>query len=165
MNVDELIARQEIRDALSRYCRGIDRMDREMAYAVWHEGATANYLGMYEGSGRGFIDWAFELHERMQCHSHQVSNVLAEVMGEEAASESYVTAALWTQPTADGHQSEIVVRGRYLDRWSRREDRWAIDHRTFVADTWTVREIEAGPVSEQSARDESDPSFRFIPKA
>ena len=41
-----LLAKQEIRDVLSRYCRGLDRMDKEMAYSVWHEGGTELYYDM-----------------------------------------------------------------------------------------------------------------------
>ena len=44
--IQELIVKQEIRDALSRYCRGLDRMGKEMAYSVWHDDATALYYDM-----------------------------------------------------------------------------------------------------------------------
>ncbi len=163
--LDTLIAKQEIRDVLSRYCRGLDRMDKEMAEAVWHEDGTANYLEMYEGTGRGFVDWVWEAHAAMQCHSHQITNVLIEVDGDRATSEAYVTVVLWTKPGRDGRQREILVRGRYLDRWERRQGSWAIGHRTHVVDTQTVSKLEPAPVSAASARDESDPSFAFIPKA
>jgi hypothetical protein len=36
-----VIARQAIRDVLSRYCRGLDRMDKAMAYSVFHADASA----------------------------------------------------------------------------------------------------------------------------
>ena len=158
-----LLARREIRDQLSRYCRALDRMDKPLAYAVWHEDGTASYLGMYEGTGRGFVDWVWKQHEPMQCHSHQITNVLAQVEGDAARSEAYVTVVLWLAPDAEGARMEIVVRGRYLDRWSRRDGRWAIDHRVHVVDTHTQRRLapgEHGP--SQSARDASDPSFALF---
>jgi hypothetical protein len=163
--VDDLIAKAAIRDVLSRYCRGLDRMDREMAYSVWHEGGTAHYIDSYDGSGRGFIDWVWQAHSAMQRHSHQITNVLIEVAGQAASSEAYVTAGLWTQPDADGAQSEILVRARYLDRWSQRDGRWAIDQRLCVTDTTSVSALAAGNVSAESARDETDPSFAYIPRA
>ncbi len=46
--LDEVIAKTAIRDVLSRYCRGLDRMDKEMAYATWHEDGTALYVDMYD---------------------------------------------------------------------------------------------------------------------
>ena len=57
--VEKILDRHEIYDVLCRYCRGLDRMDKEMAYAVWHEDGTALYHGMYEGTGRGFVDWVW----------------------------------------------------------------------------------------------------------
>ena len=63
---ETLIARQEIYDVLCRYCRGLDRMDKEMAYSVWHEDATALYHDMYEGTGHGFVDWVWKAHEPME---------------------------------------------------------------------------------------------------
>jgi hypothetical protein len=165
VRVEEWIARQEIRDVLSRYCRGLDRMDREMALAVWHDDATAHYHGMFEGTGRGFVDWVWESHAHMARHSHQITNVLIEMDGDRATSEAYVTVVLWTLPAADGSQTEIVARGRYLDRWSRRGGRWAIDHREHVLDTHSNHALVAGEVSEAATRDERDPSFAYVPKA
>ena len=162
--VEIVLAKQEIRDVLSRYCRGLDRMDKEMTYSVWHDDGTALYYDMFEGSRNGFVDWVWELHESMQCHSHQITNVLTEVDGNAAVSEAYVTVVLWTLADSQGKQMEIVGRGRYLDRWSRRQGRWAIDHREYVADMHTQEELNKGDISKQSARDLSDASFRFIKK-
>ena len=162
--IREMIVKQEIRDVLSRYCRGLDRMDKEMAYSVWHDDATALYYDMYEGTGRGFIDWVWVAHEAMQCHSHQITNVLIQVDGEKAVSEAYVTVVLWTMPSDNGKQMEITARGRYLDRWSFRDNKWAIDHREFVTDTHTMRDLAKAPVSDKSTRDMTDASFSFIEK-
>ncbi|HPG27475.1 MAG TPA: nuclear transport factor 2 family protein, partial [Myxococcota bacterium] len=102
-----LLDQQAIRDVLSRYCRGLDRMDKEMAYAVWHDGGTAFYDGIFEGTGRGFVDWVWTAHEAMERHSHQITNVLIELDGDRASSESYVTVVLWTKPDAAGRQREL----------------------------------------------------------
>ncbi len=99
-DLDEVIAKTAIRDVLSRYCRGLDRMDKEMAYATWHEDGTALYVDMYDGTGRGFVDWVWKAHEPMECHSHQITNCLVEVAGDTATSESYVTVVLWMHPEA-----------------------------------------------------------------
>jgi len=162
--IEALLAKQEIRDVLSRYCRGLDRMDKEMAYSVWHKDGTAHYYDMFEGSGDGFVDWVWRSHEAMQCHSHQITNVLTKIDGEKAVSEAYVTVVLWTLPDAHGKQMETVGRGRYLDRWSKKEGRWAIDHRELVLDMRTLHKLEKGDISRQSTRDLNDASFNFIEK-
>ena len=40
-SLETLVAKQAILDVLSRDCRGLDRMDKEMAYGVLHLDATA----------------------------------------------------------------------------------------------------------------------------
>lgn len=157
-----LLDQQAIRDVLARYCRGLDRMDKPMAQAVWHADATAYYDGIYEGTGRGFIDWVWQAHAAMDRHSHQITNVLIELDGDRATSEAYVTVALWTRPDAEGFQQELVGRGRYLDRWERREGRWAIAHRTHLLDLSSVYPLRRADTSPNASRDERDPSFGFI---
>ena len=139
----ELEAKDEIRTVLARYCRALDRMDKDAACSVWHADGTANYLGIFEGSGRDFVDWVWEAHAAMDRHSHQIAQSLVEVDGDRARSETYVTVVLW--PKAEP-EVEICARGRYLDGWSLREGRWAIDHRVHVVDVAAHRarhEIDA----------------------
>ena len=163
--LQELLDKQAIRDVLSRYCRGLDRMDKEMANAVWHPEGTAFYDGIFEGTGHGFIEWVWEAHAAMERHSHQITNVLIEVDGDKASSESYVTVVLWTLPDADGNQQELVGRGRYLDRWERRDGVWAIEHRIHLLDTSSAFALARADVSAGATRDSRDLSFEFIPKA
>ncbi|MEH6607554.1 MAG: nuclear transport factor 2 family protein [Pseudomonadales bacterium] len=163
--IEDLLAKQEIYDVLCRYCRGLDRMDKEMAYAVWHPDATAHYHGMYEGTGHGFVDWVWQAHLHMERHSHQIANSLICVDGDKAESETYVTVVLWTIPDGDGSQKEIIGKGRYLDRWAKKEGVWVISHREHVYDMETIHDLNRGNVDGTSRRNTSDPSFQFIPKA
>lgn len=161
--IDELAAKAAIRDVLSHYCRGLDRMDKEMAYSVWHDDGTAKYIDTYEGTGHGFVDWVWKAHEPMECHSHQITNCLIHIDGDRASSEAYVIVLLWTWPDDSGQRTQIVARGRYLDRWSKRDGRWAIDERLFVTDAQTTQVLaEEGQVGPQGTRDPSDPSFGFV---
>jgi hypothetical protein len=139
-NIDDLLAKQEITDVIYRYCRAMDRMDRPLAMTIWHPDGTAFYEDFFEGTGAEFIDAVWKVHEeRFVSHSHQVTNILIEVDGDRATSESYLTVALRAKPE-DSH-SEVQARGRYVDRWSRRDGRWAIDHRVYVHDMSDVRTI------------------------
>jgi hypothetical protein len=158
----ELASKQAIRDTLSRYCRGLDRMDKAMACSVWHDDGTAHYIDMFEGSGHDFVDWVWQAHEGMERHSHQISNMMIEVAGNTAVSEAYVTVALWTNPDNNGQQQEIIGRSRYLDRWSVRDQRWAIDHRTHVLDMQTIQPLTRGEVNKQSSRGLDDVSYSLL---
>ncbi len=154
-----LLDREAIRETLYRYCRGLDRMDRALADTVWHEGGTADYDGIFEGTGAGFLDWVWEAHAALERHSHQITNVLIELDGDRAVSEAYVTVALWTKPDESGRQQELVGRGRYVDRWSRRDGRWGIDHRLHLLDLSSAFPLGRADVSPGSRRDPSDGSY------
>jgi hypothetical protein len=161
--VDDLVAKQSITEVIYTYCRALDRMDRELALTVWHSGGTADYgPGMYQGTGAGFVDWVWQQHALMEAHSHQISNILIDVDGDSAGSEAYVTAALRTAGEP-GTQIEIVSRGRYVDQWSRRDGRWAIDHRRFVEDFTNAQPVgDLGLIerpASRSRRDRNDLSY------
>jgi len=161
--LQEIADKQEITEALYRYCRGIDRMDADLTRSTWHADGTADYGStIFEGTGAGFVEWVWGVHAAMARHSHQITNILIEVDGDHAVSEAYVTVALRTKP-GSATPVEIEARGRYLDRWSRRAGRWAIDHRQFVADL--ARTHAADPLEPDeglSRRDRSDPSYEIL---
>jgi hypothetical protein len=157
----ELLAKQAITEVIYRYCRGIDRMDRELTRSVWHEGGTADYgAHIHQGTGDSFIDWVWPVHQHgFAAHSHQISNVLIEVdpSGETAASEAYITVHL---RTVDG--TDLVGRGRYLDRWAFRDGRWAVTHRQYVDDFGSAYAPVADTVGDApiaSRRGPDDPSY------
>jgi hypothetical protein len=130
-----LVAKQAITEVLYQYCRAMDLNDLELGASVWHPDGTAHYEGMFEGTGRGFVAFGQEGHRSaFDGTSHQVTNIMIELDGDRATSESYVTAA----NRILGGDKVYVIRGRYQDRWSRRGGEWRIDHRHFVTDIWQV---------------------------
>jgi hypothetical protein len=139
-----------IRGVLYRYCRGVDRMDLALTRSCWHADGSADYRGMFSGGADALLDWMWKLHARLETHSHQITNLLVEVAGERAASEAYVTVAL----RAPGR--DILTRGRYVDRWSRRGGRWAIDHRIYLSDWMTYLPVPAEPTSPPGGRRDGD---------
>jgi hypothetical protein len=158
--VRELIHKQEITEQIYRYSRGVDRMERALARACWHDDGTAEYRGMFEGDVDGLLDWMWTVHEGMQMHSHQMSNILIELRGEVACSGTYATVALRTR----GEKPAIIVtRGRYFDRWSLRAGRWAIDHRIHVSDLSTItRAPKQEPIAPSGRRDDTDASYELF---
>ncbi len=161
-----LAAKDEITEALHRYCRGMDRIDNELAARTWHADGTADYGDLYRGSGSGFVEWVSAQHARMAGHSHQLANVLIRVDLDAgtATSEAYVTVVLHAD--RDGQLVEIRSCGRYLDRWSHRGGRWAIDDRVYLNDLGSVRAVDqAADVSERISRDRRDPSYAYVDPA
>ena len=153
--------RLAITDLIYRYCRAVDRLDIPLGHSIWHEDATADYgAGVYQGDGRGVIDHICAQHRHTLHHSHQVSNIIIELAGDRAASESYVTATLRIQ---DGDaQRQITNWGRYADLWSRREGRWGLDRRIAIRDFDEQRMVVPLADHQVGRRDLSDPSYEVL---
>lgn len=161
MTAGEVASRLAIADQIYRYCRAMDRIDHDLGYAVWHEDGTADYgEAVFIGSGRDFIDHVCRQHAQLLHHSHQVTNVIIEVDGDRAGSEAYVTATLRME--RDGRMLQMTVLSRYVDRWSCRDGRWAIDHRIAIIDMDEIREVTPMKHHARATRDRSDPSYAVL---
>src|SRR3546814_9023140 len=83
-------------------------------------------------------DWSSDvcssdLLKTMKVTMHSISNMLIEVDGDRASSETYVVA-YHLMAAEDGTQSEMVVGGRYADQFERRKGEWRIARRLFIHD-------------------------------
>ena len=161
LDIEQISATLEITDALARYCRSMDRMDDELAVSLWHPDGTVDYgEGLFTGTAAAFVAWLRPVHDGYDTTTHRIANVIVRVTGDTAVSEGYGHVML-----ARRHDDLITVRhtyGRYLDRWSRRGDRWAIDHRSYVRDLGWVTADEAVAGTGGGARDLTDPSYGLL---
>ena len=160
--ITELLAKQAITEALYKYCRAMDRMDNELGKSVFHADATADYGGMYQGTGHGFIEFVYGSHAGMLLHQHQLGNILIAVEGDRAASESYVTVSFRRNDETD---AVVGMRscGRYIDRWEKRGGRWAISDRLYLHlfdETYPIAESQ---FPSTGTRDGTDPSYAVLP--
>lgn len=158
--VRQLVDKDQIRDQIYNYCRGLDRMDKPLALSVWHPDATVEMPG-FKGSGPEWIDSAWRTHERIHSHTHQMTNILINLDGAKATSETYFISSLHAEPTATSATTRLI-RGRYLDRWSKRGGRWAMDHRQIIVDFSTVENATGPNGASAGRRDRTDPSYRYF---
>ena len=86
--------------------------------------------------------------------------MVIELDGDHAGSEAYVTATL--RMMRDGKLLQMTVLSRYLDRWSRRQGRWAIDHRIAVMDMDESREGTPLKTHDTARRDTSHPAHALL---
>ena len=158
--LDELVAKDEIREQLYNYARGLDRMDKPLALSVWHPDATVRTPGGGEITGVEWIESAWRSHARIAAHSHQMTNALIHVDGDGAVSETYAMASLHAEPSSETANTTLY-RVRYADRWSKRSGRWAMDHRAVIVD-FTTSHDSTGPNSQWAGRrDTTDPSYQI----
>src|ERR1700761_1536507 len=159
MNMQEVTDREAIKEQLYRYCRSVDRLDVALGHGVFHPDSHADF-GLYNGPGRGWIDFICEEHRKFLHHSHQVTNIVIDLDGDRAGSEAYVTATLRAREGRRLMQRQFWA--RYVDAWSRRDGHWAIDRRECVIDFDSISEATSINEYTRSRRDASDPSYGVL---
>lgn len=156
--VRELKDRQDIHDCLVRYCRGMYRFDRDLLRSAYHPDALDDH-GDYVGGVEGFIDFYFDYHARNQVRTvHDLGNHTCELDGDTAHTETY-----WTFSAINREGPRFMSgTGRYIDRFERRDGKWAIAARICVlaANSWaTGADDELDGNFVPTARDRNDPSY------
>lgn len=134
MNIEDVASRIDITDVLHKYCRGMDRMDRELTRSCWHDDGTDDHAPLFVGSADAFLDWLWPVHADMDLTRHRVTNVLIDLRGDQAGVESYWEVTFRTS-TSRG-LVDTRSGGRYVDTFERREGIWAISHRRSIRE-WT----------------------------
>lgn len=128
----ELAAKYAITEVIHRYCRGMDRMDRELTLSCWHPGGTDDHAPLYVGTSEGFIEWLWPVHKAMVSTRHVVTNTSIELNGDKAGAETYWTVTLRVR--YGGKIYDILGGGRYLDQFECIDGVWGIRHRQSILD-------------------------------
>ena len=128
--VQELWDRQAIHDCIARYCRGVDRFDRELILSAFHADALDEH-GKFVGNPEEFVDWALGQHGAAHLsHQHLILNHRCDLDGTTAHTETYF---MFVSMNKSG-KPVTMGGGRYVDRLERREGRWAIAARVCLRD-------------------------------
>ena len=70
--MQQLLDKQAIIERIYDYGRSMDRLDKELGYAVFHDDCPADYgEQMFVGTGHGFVDMCMSVHPHFHSHSHQ----------------------------------------------------------------------------------------------
>jgi len=129
--VQALLDKQEIYEAVLRYCRGMDRIDPSIVASVFHPDATDHH-GVYEGPAAALGQLSVEAAKSVKTWTHFIGNVLIDVEGDEARSEAYFIASM--RKERGGSEYDEIVAGRYIDEFERRRGMWKIARRLTVHD-------------------------------
>ncbi len=156
----------ECSELVARFARGIDRCDAGLVHDCFHPDATDDH-GMFKGTASDFVDWVMPLLDTMKRTQHMIGQCLINIDGDHAAGESYFVAH-HTMATSDG-DILMIVAGRYLDRFERRDGEWKISNRHAVYDWNSVnpstdnwdRDDPENP-SEYGRRGQQDASYAHL---
>lgn len=161
--LEALLDKQEITEALTRFCRAMDRLDRDLYLSAFHEDAEMA-AGPFVGLASECADWSFPMHEEGQILTHHDAlNVTIDLDGDTAHVETYY---LFVARNKD--ESLVLAGGRYIDRFEKRNDEWKIALRTNAIEWACLPPTIPIPFSDVAdlygngapARDRSDPSYR-----
>jgi SnoaL-like domain len=142
-----LVDRQAITEVLYKYARAIDRCDLELLKSCFHSDSTHDH-GEFVGKSLEFCDWAIERVQRLTATQHHIGNILIDLDGDFARSETYWVAYHRIPPkpsdtdvsAGQSGGTDLFIGGRYLDRMARRRGAWKITRRVGVHD-WQRFEV------------------------
>jgi hypothetical protein len=167
--LDILLAERSIQRVILRYCRGVDRMDKELVRSCYHAGATDSH-GSFNGTVEEYLVWVWRVLARYSVTMHFLGNILVEVdssQPDRARSETYGIAI---HRTDNGPVTGNLTTGfRFIDDFSRRpiepggRIEWRIDRRVATTEWVRIDQLEdhwpipAGML--QGSRDRTDPVY------
>ncbi len=134
--VETMLAKQDIRDVLSRYARGVDRADGALLKSCYHADAIEEHGNTYNGPAHAYVDGAIPRMMKMtQPMAHYVCNSHFEFdeTGDVAWVETYVLTFARFEDK-DGAANDTLTGGRLFDRFERRDGVWKIAHRKMTLD-------------------------------
>lgn len=160
--IQELTDRQQIQEIIYYRSRGIDRLDADLvASAFWPDarfparGESRNA----EEAIRNLVE--AKVRKRLASSHHMIGNIIIELDGDRAYTETYGIAHHRTWPNresnadvlgaeclaalgSDPDAEHVLITGfRYLDRFERREGVWKIAERRLVFD-WSHTAVYLG---------------------
>ena len=133
--IDLLLDKQEIYELMCRYCRGVDRMDKQLVMSCFWPGAIDVHVGkggrLHTGTAEEFFDQEWEGFKEFTASQHYVCNMLIEVDGDRAVAETYQFSFYWREPGKDP-ELNWQNSNRYADVFERRNGEWRILRRDFI---------------------------------
>jgi len=168
--LQELLDKLEITELVHRYCNAADRHDHEKMRSLYHADAIDDHGAFFKGLAMEFIDKLPAIQEPMLILHHNVTTVNIAVEGDYAEGEIYILA--FHQVRTDDGPVDLLIGGRYFDKYARRDGVWRFSHRAVVADWATFNNpstvrldhpmIEGSYIGKPGTPDPSYSFFRLL---
>ena len=165
--LQKLLDKEAIRELVQIYCRAADRHDNELMRSLYHEDATDDHGSFFKGLAMEFIDKLPEIQVPMEILHHNVTTHNIELQGDRAEGEVYVLA--FHKIRTDEGSIDLLIGGRYFDKYEKRDGVWKFAARAVVADWANLHDPSIvnldNPVIEGSYIGKpgmADPSYEFF---
>jgi hypothetical protein len=142
----EAADRQAITDCMNLYARGVDRGDAALLSEVFWD--DARIVGeLFSGSPADFVAFSVPAGlanwDRMM---HMITNSVIRIDGDRAVAESCFYGCHIGH--GDGRSGvpggDLVISGRYLDRFEKRDDEWRFSEKTILFEWYREYEDAGG---------------------
>ena len=138
-----LLAKEQIRELVLLYSRGVDRKDGALLRTLYTADATDTHGDSFDGQAGAYVDFLERAFPYMRYSGHHVCNHLVSVDGDHGEGEVYAIA-LHIIPDGKGGWIEDLMCVRYIDRYRREADgRWRFAQRIVTYDMRSRRPAEA----------------------
>jgi hypothetical protein len=156
-----------LRKLVHAYCRAVDRGDFATLRQLYHHDAEDAHGTFSTGSVDEFLKTLEASRPHIRSMQHNVTTVNFAVDGNRAEGEIY-TIATHTFIAGD-RDIDLILGGRYLDKYEKRDSTWKIVERTIVTDWAHVHDPSSVDMSHPVTRDTlkgspgaDDPSHQFF---
>jgi ketosteroid isomerase-like protein len=165
--LQEMIDEFQLRKLVHAYCRAVDRGDLATLRELYHHDAVDAHGAFSTGTVDDFLGELAAARPYIRSMQHNITTVNFAIDGTSAEGEIY-TIATHTFGAGD-RDVDVVVGGRYLDKYEKRDGTWKIVERTIVTDWAHVNDPSLVDLSHPITRDTlkgrpdaDDPSQRFF---
>lgn len=130
--IDALLDKQAITDLVHAYCNAADRHDHIKMRSLYHEDAIDDHGSFFKGLAMEFIDKLPEIQAPMLILHHNVTTLNIRLDGDYAEGEVYIIA--FHQIDSENGPMDLLIGGRYFDKYEKRNGQWKFSHRAVDAD-------------------------------
>jgi hypothetical protein len=165
--LQEMIDEFQLRKLVHAYCRAVDRGEFEQLRNLYHHDAVDSHGAFSAGSADEFLNQLNAARPYIRSMQHNITTVNFAISGDAAEGEIY-TIATHTLAGSD-RAIDVVIGGRYLDKYEKRDSAWKLRERTIVTDWAHVNDPSSVDLSHPITRDTmrgtpdaTDPSYGFF---
>lgn len=157
----------QLRKLVHAYCRAVDRGDIDTLRNLYHDDAEDDHGSFSTGGVDDFLSQLEAARPYILSMQHNITTANFAISGNTAEGEIY-TMATHTFGAGD-RDIDVIVGGRYLDKYERRSDTWKFIERKIVTDWAHINDPSSVDLSHPITKDTpvgspnaNDPSYQFF---
>jgi ketosteroid isomerase-like protein len=165
--LQEMLDEFALRKLVHNYCRAVDRGDFATLRELYHPDAVDAHGEISTGSVDELLRTLEASRPHIRSMQHNITTVNFVIEANLAEGEIY-TVATHTFGAGD-RDVDVIIGGRYLDKYEKRDDIWKIIERTIVTDWAHVNDPSAVDLSHpitkgtlKGSPGADDPSHQFF---